>query len=126
MIKKTRGSLDKTIPIPEFVALVADMKECNKVFAALDRIKNTTMPFAYVNHLKIFMIIYFITLPIALAPSIGWGCILATFFVSYAMIGIEEIGVEIEEPFGNDHNDLPINDFFHTLKRDVSEILSYK
>ena len=29
------------------------------------------------------------------------------FFI-YALVGIEEIGLEIEDPFGDDPNDLPI------------------
>jgi ion channel-forming bestrophin family protein len=29
--------------------------------------------------------------------------------VAYAMFGIDEIGVEIEDPFGYDPNDLPLD-----------------
>lgn len=31
--------------------------------------------------------------------------------ISYVLLGIDEIGVEIENPFGTDSNDLPIESF---------------
>ena len=40
--------------------------------------------------------------------GLGWFTVLATTFISFAFIGIEAIGVEIEDPFGQDPNDLPL------------------
>ena len=48
------------------------------------------------------------TLPIGLVDSLGWFTVLATTFISFAFIGIEAIGIEIEDPFGQDPNDLPL------------------
>ena len=41
-------------------------------------------------------------------------------------VGIEEIGLEIEDPFGDDPNDLPIEQICQGTKRDVAEILGVK
>ncbi|MGH0592331.1 bestrophin family protein [Bacillus pretiosus] len=73
-----------------------------------DRIKTTPIPFAYFAHIKILLIIFCATLPIGLVDSLGWSTVLATTFISFAFIGIEAIGVEIEDPFGQDPNDLPL------------------
>lgn len=74
-----------------------------------DRIKTTPIPFAYFAHIKSLLIIIFCaTLPIGLVDSLGWSTVLATMFISFAFIGIEAIGVEIEDPFGQDPNDLPL------------------
>ena len=39
------------------------------------------------------------------------------------MFGIEEIGVQIEDPFGYDPNDLPLDRIGQTIERDVAEAL---
>lgn len=38
------------------------------------------------------------------------------------ILGIEEIGVEIEDPFGTDPNDLPINDITTALENGIEEL----
>ena len=45
-----------------------------------------------------------------------------TLFVAFVLLGIEEIGVEIENPFGNDDNDLPLEAFCETIRRNVEEM----
>src|SRR3712207_8941909 len=52
----------------------------------------------------------FRSLPFALLELVDWkwAVVLGTLFLSYVYFGIEEIGVEIEDPFGEDENDLPL------------------
>jgi putative membrane protein len=75
-----------------------------------ERIHRTPLPFAYVVHLRRALVIYCFTLPFALVDLFDWkwAAILDTLFLSYVYFGIEEIGVEIEDPFGEDENDLPL------------------
>ena len=75
-----------------------------------ERIHKTPLPFAYVVHLRRALIIYCFTLPFALIDMFDWkwAVIFDTLFLSYVFFGIEEIGVEIEDPFGEDENDLPL------------------
>ncbi len=86
---------------------------------ACERIHKTPLPFAYVVHLRRALILYNFTLPFALVDSFGWGTILATLMVAYTFFGIEEIGVEIEDPFGRDDNDLPLEDICATIQRNL-------
>ncbi len=108
---------------PEMGTFNASIDELQGVLRALDRIRFTPMPFAYVNQLKVFMLIYFLTLPFVLIPSFGWGTVFAMIFTMYAMVGIEEIGIEIEDPFGDDPNDLPIVKICNGIKQDVEDCL---
>ena len=41
----------------------------------------------------------------------------------YFLVSIELISEEIEEPFGNDINDLPLNDLCLKIKKNVTEIM---
>ncbi|MBX9680667.1 MAG: hypothetical protein K2X38_18080 [Gemmataceae bacterium] len=87
---------------------------------ACDRIHKTPLPFAYVIHLRTALILYCGTLPFALVRDFGVvGEVVVTTLVSFVLLGIEEIGVEIEDPFGNDANDLPLEGFCRTIERDM-------
>ncbi len=50
---------------------------------------------------------------------VGWGAVGATFAVSYVYFGIEEIGVEIEDPFGEDDNDLPLDAICESIRKNL-------
>ena len=43
--------------------------------------------------------------------------------ISYTLLGIEEIGVEIEDPFGLDDNDLPLERICATIDRNLSAMV---
>lgn len=46
----------------------------------------------------------------------GWGIIPGMGVACFALLGILEIGLEIENPFGYDDNDLPLDDFCDVSK----------
>jgi len=74
-----------------------------------ERILRTPVPFAYAQHIKGFLFVFCFSLPFVLAEPTGHWNPLASAAVAYALFGIEEIGVEIEDPFGDDPNDLPVD-----------------
>ena len=82
------------------ISMETDLNTLLTSVGGCDRIKTTPIPFAYFAHIKILLIIFCATLPIGLVDSLGWFTVLATTFISFAFIGIEAIGVEIEDPFG--------------------------
>lgn len=88
-----------------------------------ERIKNTPLPFVYVVHLRRALIVYCFTLPFALVADYGWWTILVALLASYMFFGIDEIGVEIENPFDGDLNDLPLERFCETIARDVLALI---
>mmetsp|Transcript_3523 Transcript_3523/g.8775 ORF Transcript_3523/g.8775 Transcript_3523/m.8775 type:complete len:134 (-) Transcript_3523:284-685(-) len=51
------------------------------------------------RHTSRFMICWHALLPIALVPTLGWATVPVAAFVSYFMMGVEDIGVTIEEPY---------------------------
>jgi putative membrane protein len=84
-----------------------------------ERIRKTPLPFAYVVHLRRSLVVYCFTLPFALVETFGWTTVLDVLLVAYTFFGIEEIGVEIEGPFGFDDNDLPLEEICATIERNV-------
>lgn len=89
-----------------------------------ERIAQTPVPFAYAHHIKAFLFIFCLTAPMALLSSMGWGAPGAIAVIVYGLYGIDEIGVEIEDPFGNDPNDLPLDAIGETLEVDVDQTLA--
>lgn len=103
-----------------------ELQEFLNIQGACERIKATPIPFAHNFFIKLFVLTYCALLPFVLLPVIGWWAILMTMFVSYALIGIEFISVEIEEPFGLDCNDLPTHNLAVKIEKNVHEILEIK
>ena len=113
--------------------LISDIQQAtleNNVRSLIDslggceRIHNTPMPFAYVVHLRRALILYCLTLPFALTARYGWGTVPAVLLISYVLFGVEEIGVEIEDPFGRHENDLPLEQICATIEADLREIIA--
>lgn len=100
-------------------SLDANIQQLVDFLGGCERIRKTPLPFAYVVHLRRALIIYCFSLPFALVESFGWFTILDVLFVAYTFFGIEEIGVEIEGPFGDDANDLPLLDICETIHRNL-------
>jgi ion channel-forming bestrophin family protein len=93
------------------------------VMGACERIKKTPIPFSYAVYIKIFISLYGLILPFGLYNDFGLYAIPLTMIIFFAMLGIELMAEEIEDPFGLDCNDLPTGDIALTIKKNVFEIL---
>jgi len=93
-------------------------------FGGAERIMKTPVPFAYAHHIKGFLTLFCLTVPMALLGSMGWYTAPASAIVAYALFGIDEIGVEIEDPFGYDANDLPLDAIGETIATDVAQAVA--
>jgi len=91
---------------------------------ACERILRTPVPFAYVVQIRQLLVFYLATLPVVLVPVMDWLVIPVTAMVAFAMLGIEEAGIEIEDPFGSDPNDLPLEEFCEIVRADSADIES--
>jgi putative membrane protein len=65
---------------------------------------------------------YIIMLPFQLYKVLGWVTIPGSIFAAYIILGILLIGREIENPFGNDVNDLPLDHFCQQLAAEIDTI----
>lgn len=88
-----------------------------------ERILRTPIPFAYAQHIKAFLSLFCFTVPFALVDLLKWGTPAAAAVIAYGMFGIEEIGVEIEDPFGDDPNDLPMDAIGERIAADAKDVL---
>ncbi|KAI9293280.1 UPF0187-domain-containing protein [Neoconidiobolus thromboides FSU 785] len=80
------------------------------IYSDMQRIAKTPLPIAYKLHLVQTQWFYLLFLPLTLLndKSNMW-VIFVQFVVAFTFFGINAIGDEIENPFGYDFNDLPLN-----------------
>jgi putative membrane protein len=89
-----------------------------------ERILRTPMPLAYSIHLKQLLLLYCLSLPFQTVQNLGWWTGPVVALISFTLFGIEEIGIEIENPFGHDPNDLPLDTICETLSRNIQDLIS--
>jgi ion channel-forming bestrophin family protein len=92
-------------------------------FGACQRIQRTPIPIAYVIHLRRFLILYCFSVPFALVEFMGYYTPIAVTLIAYSMFGIEEIGVQIEEPFIPSPNDVDLDRITHRIERDLYALI---
>ena len=97
----------------------ARLVSLSQVQASCERIKSTPLPFPYTLLLHRTIYLFCILLPFAMAEPLGWLTPVFTAIVSYTFFGLDEIGDDLEDPFGFDENDLPCNALLRTLEREV-------
>lgn len=93
------------------------------IIGGCQRIINTPIPLAYSIHIKQLILLYSFSLPFQFVGQTGWWTPALTLIICIALMGIEEIGLEIENPFGKDHNDLDLDKFVRTIKQSIDESL---
>jgi putative membrane protein len=113
------GQIEKDMLIP----IQQDLGTFTDICGACERIKNTPIPFSYASFIKRFILLYLCTLPWSLAVTLNYWNIPVLLFVMYALSSLEVIAEEIEEPFGNDPNDLPTARMAERIRSDVQSIL---
>jgi putative membrane protein len=112
---KNKGELSEE----EFLSLDKNLNNFLDCTGACERIKNTPIPYSYSLFIKKFIFIYVMTLPLAFVNHFGYFSALIATFVFYILVSMEVLAEEIEDPFGSDDNDLPIESICERIKKDL-------
>ncbi len=108
----------------QLLILSEEIKAFTDICGACERIKNTPIPFTYNVFFKKFIFVYVMTLPFGWVFSMGYFAVPVVALILYVLASLELIAEEIENPFGTDANDLPIDQICSNIKKHVGEILS--
>jgi len=101
--------------------LLNSMVDC---LGGCERIQKTPIPLAYAIHLKQILLIYCSFLPLQMVEVLHWLTIPMVALVSFILFGIEEIGNQLENPFGKAPNDLPLDAICATMRRNIEDLIS--
>ncbi len=100
-----------------------EFRSLTDICGGCERIKNTPIPFTYSVFIKKFIFYYVVTLPFGWTFSLGYFIVPVIMFILYAFASLELIAEEIENPFGTDPNDLPVDQICQNIRKHVSEVL---
>ncbi|MDJ0557414.1 MAG: bestrophin family ion channel [Microcoleaceae cyanobacterium MO_207.B10] len=112
----------KTINELTLITWNKQIEEIFIYFGGCERIASTPIPQAYSIHLKHLLVIYCFAIPFQCVAELSWWTIPVTGIISFALLGVEAIGLEIENPFGYDYNDLPLDKIATKMIEDIQEI----
>lgn len=107
----------------QLIILNGEISSFTNICGACERIKNTPIPYSYSSFIRKFIMIYTLTLPMGYAFTVGYFAAPLVAFIFYVLASLELIAEEIEEPFGNDANDLPMEKISENIKIHIEEIL---
>jgi putative membrane protein len=105
------------------IILDKEIKALTDIIGACERIKNTPIPYSYSLFMKKFIFIYTMTMPFGFITTLFYWTVPVVMFVFYVLVSIELIAEEIEDPFGTDSNDLPMDELAQRIRQNVREIL---
>jgi ion channel-forming bestrophin family protein len=100
--------------------LHSNLTELNDILGGCERILRTPIPIAYTRHTSRFLIIWLTVLPFALFPKFGAGTLVVAPIIALLLAGINEIGIDVEEPFSL----LPLEIIVDRCNTDCSELIS--
>jgi putative membrane protein len=106
-----------------YQGLVGHLSAISGIQAACERIRNTPLPFAYTLLLHRTAYLFCLLLPFGLVDNLGFATPLVAAIVAYTFFGLDELGDELEEPFGLAQNDLPIKAMARTIEISLLETL---
>lgn len=107
----------------QFYIINDELQSFTSICGICERIKNTPIPYSYSAFIKKFIFFYVMTLPFGYVFSLGYYVIPVVVFIFYVLASLELIAEEIEDPFGNDDNDLPTKKIAANIKKHVEELL---
>ncbi len=99
------------------------LTELTSIQGGCERIKNTPIPFAYTVYIHRIVALYCLALPWGIADSVGALTPLVVMMISHAFLGLDDLGDELEDPFGHDANDLPLSALARTIEIDLLQHL---
>ncbi|MBK8246962.1 MAG: hypothetical protein IPK85_06130 [Gemmatimonadetes bacterium] len=112
------------LPREAIIALTPLVSTLDDVCGACERIRNTPIPFSYSSYVKQFVMLYALVMPFGLVREFGYGTVIASMFTFFATMGLELLATEIEEPFGTDRNDLPLDEIAQRIAGDTRYLLT--
>lgn len=100
-----------------------DLNELMNAYGAMERIKNTPLPFAYAIHLRTFLLLYLFLWNMISVAEYGWISIPFLFLLNWALLGVEAAAVECESPFGYSENHLTLGKVAVLISRNIGQAL---
>ena len=109
-----------------YCAMAEHINQLTAIQGACERIRYTALPFAYTLLLHRTAHLYCFLLPFGLVDITGFMTPFVVGIVAYTFFSLDALGDEIEEPFGLESNDLPLDTLCRAIEINLRESLGEK
>ena len=114
-----RGFVDQILVLP----IEDTLRRFSDHMGKCERIKSTKFPTHYGYLVSRIVWLFFLLLPPALAPYLGWVSVPVVFVVSVAFLLIEIVARNLENPFENVKTDTPMTAICRTIEINLRQQL---
>ncbi|MFM2311481.1 MAG: hypothetical protein RLZZ04_757 [Cyanobacteriota bacterium] len=111
------------VHIYQLVALHSLVDNLVDILGGCERILKTPQPIIYTLVLRKLIVIYCLLLPLEVIQDFRGFTIIIITFVSTILLGIEQIGSQLEQPFAHHPNALPLDLICDTILLNVQELI---
>jgi putative membrane protein len=108
------ASLDRTL---------SNLMDCQ---GASERLKNTPLPQLYDAFIRLFINIYCVLLPLAMVQSLQLLTPIGSTFVGFIFLALDQIGRDLETPFENMPQDIPLTAISRTVEINLKQMIGEK
>lgn len=105
------------------VLLAERLSALSDVQGGCERIRNTPIPHSYSILIHSIVALYVFALPFGLVTSLHYFTPIVVLMVAYTFLGLDAVGDELEDPFGEDLNDLPLSTISRTIEINLRQML---
>ncbi len=106
-----------------FVEAMRYCRELTDIQGGCERIKSTPIPHSYTMLIHQVVAMYVFILPFGVIDALHLLTPVAVFVIAFTFLGLDAVGDEIEDPFGEDENDLPLDAISRTIEMNLCEML---
>jgi len=104
------------------LAFEDNLNKLSDILGGCERIAGTPIPYTYSVLLHRTVYVYCFILPFGFVETMGWITPLITTFIAYTFVALEAIADELEDPFGDQPNDLALDTMAKMIENTLSEI----
>ncbi|EEA24464.1 hypothetical protein TMatcc_007566 [Talaromyces marneffei ATCC 18224] len=102
--------------------LINSVAALNEALTGSERVRDTPLPEAYSIAISQISWIYILVLPFQLVSLMDWIAIPGSIVAAYIILSFVAIGRELENPFGDDVNDLPLDSYCRQIASEIDII----
>lgn len=103
--------------------LTGQLDKLTDAYTHMEAVRMTPIPVVYLIHMKQVLALFCAILPFAVVDELGWLSILLVSLVAFFLYGIEGIGLQLEDPFGKDRNDIRMDSIVEDARLEIMTLL---
>ena len=123
MINQLRD--ENKIRFEQYLVLDTHLVNLIDMVGGCERIANTHVPPAFAFFVKQALLFYTMMFPFGWADTFGFLIIPMMVMIVYILLGLEILSEELEDPFGKDDNDLPLDTISKTIAANIKQIAEF-